>query len=291
MADEEGTLMQDVIKKTLQEVQATAATGQNELDPCVICLESISEKAVAYPCKHESFDFLCLISWLQEKDTCPLCKAVVKNVNYDLQSQSGPKRYVHSRITKETRHSRISPRGRGRGRGQGYGYRASREQPQRLHNGLPIDDVLASRRRIYTNKMYSLHVGTNRVSQYQDLTPQSFTSNDRLQARAKMWMRRELQVFDFLNPDSANYGSASTQRRANNAEFLLEYIIAILKTVDIKGSRGQAEELISEFLGKENTRLFLHELSAWLRSPYERLEDWDRAVQYSNPLHDRIDTG
>ena len=291
MADEEGALMQDVINKTLQEVRATAATRKDELDPCVICLESISEKAIAYPCKHENFDFLCLISWLQEKDTCPLCKAVVKNVNYDLQSRSGPKRYAHSSITKETRLSRVSPRGRGQGRARarGHEYGARYEQRQRVHTGQPTDDALARRRRVYTNKMYSLHVGTNRVSQYQDLTPQSFTNNDRLQARAKTWIRRELLVFDFLNPDSANYGSASTQRRANNAEFLLEYIVAILKTVDIKGSRGQAEELISEFLGKENTSLFLHELQAWLRSPYERLEDWDRAVQYDNPLLNRAD--
>jgi hypothetical protein len=29
---------------------------------CVICLEHISEQATAQPCKHDSFDFLCLIS-------------------------------------------------------------------------------------------------------------------------------------------------------------------------------------------------------------------------------------
>jgi regulator of sirC expression with transglutaminase-like and TPR domain len=69
-------------------------------------------------------------------------------------------------------------------------------------------------------------------------------------------------------------------QQTNNAEFLLEYIIAILKTVDVKGSAGQAEELLTEFLGREDARLFLHELRAWLRSPYTVLEDWDRAVQY-----------
>src|SRR6202012_6025783 len=69
-------------------------------------------------------------------------------------------------------------------------------------------------------------------------------------------------------------------RRANNAEFLLEYIIAILRTVDMKGSAGQAEELLRDFIGRDNARLFLHELQAWLRSPYIYLEDWDRHVQY-----------
>jgi hypothetical protein len=52
--------------------------------------------------------------------------------------------------------------------------------------------------------------------------------------------------------------------------------------VDIKGSAGQAEELLRDFLGRDNARLFLHELLAWLRSPYASLEDWDRHVQYPN---------
>ncbi|KAM0262425.1 hypothetical protein ACHAQJ_001676 [Trichoderma viride] len=104
-----------------------------------------------------------------------------------------------------------------------------------------------------------------------------------------MWIRRELQVFSFLTADEsgsasrsgdANEGMAQARRRANNAEFLLEYIIAILKTVDIMGSAGQAEDMLSEFLGRDNARLFLHELRSWLRSPFTKLEDWDRAVQY-----------
>lgn len=75
-----------------------------------------------------------------------------------------------------------------------------------------------------------------------------------------------------------------TSKQANNEEFLLEYIIAILRTVNIKGSGGQAEDMLSDFLGAENTRLFIHELRAWLRSPYIALEDWDRNVQYDKPL-------
>lgn len=86
-------------------------------------------------------------------------------------------------------------------------------------------------------------------------------------------------MFEFLQSDSLE--AEGVTRRANNAEFLLEYIVAILKTVDIKGSGGQAEEMLQEFIGRDDTRLFLHELRAWLRSPYTSLEDWDRHVQYS----------
>jgi hypothetical protein len=44
------------------------------IDDCVICLSSVSERAIAVPCNHCSFDFLCLTSWLEQQTTCPLCK-------------------------------------------------------------------------------------------------------------------------------------------------------------------------------------------------------------------------
>jgi hypothetical protein len=97
-----------------------------------------------------------------------------------------------------------------------------------------------------------------------------------------MWLRRELRVFEVLYADGDSpFGHDSLRkRRPSKAEFLLEYIVAILKVMDIQGSAGQAEDMIQEFLGRENTRLFLHELKAWLRSPYASLDAWDRAVQY-----------
>jgi hypothetical protein len=131
-----------------------------------------------------------------------------------------------------------------------------------------------------------LHVGTNRISRYRNLTPVSFGKDDRLTARARMWIRRELEVFDFLTPSPPTAASGSSSSRNNNADFLLEYIVAILKSIDLKGSTGQAEELLTDFLGRDHARVFLHELEAWLRSPYEHLKDWDRAVQYASPIDD-----
>lgn len=100
-----------------------------------------------------------------------------------------------------------------------------------------------------------------------------------LVSRAKRWIRRELSAFKFLDPSSTSYGNSD--RRTSNAEFLLEYVVSILKSIDLRGSSGQAEELLKDFLGRENTRLFLHELEAFLRSPYEKPEDWDKHVQYA----------
>ena len=141
------------------------------------------------------------------------------------------------------------------------------------------DAALQRRKDVYSLRLYSLHVGSNRLSRFRDLTPQVFVHDQELVSRAKKWIRRELQVFKFLK--SGGIGEAGFARRVDNAEFLLEYIVAILKTVDVKGS--QAEDMLQEFLGRDDTRLFLHELKAWLRSPYTTLEDWDRHVQYSNP--------
>ena len=268
---------------------------------CVICLERVSEQAVAQPCQHASFDFLCLISWLQEQSSCPLCKADVSTVRYDFSdsktfkvfkvTSTGKAPPTNSTGTSNTTGSssahasyNASARARFDHRGRRL-YRGRRE-----YNSSPAqtpDEALLRRRHIYSSQLFSLHVGTNRVSRFRDLTPSLFTSDTELLSRARKWIRRELRVFTFLNPDATstsnpNPGTGrSNDRRANNAEFLLEYIIAILKTVDIQGSGGQAEEMLSEFLGRANTRLFLHELRAWLRSPYTELADWDRHVQYA----------
>jgi beta-lactamase class A len=104
-------------------------------------------------------------------------------------------------------------------------------------------------------------------------------SSEDLQSRARTWIRRELRVFSFLYPFStASSNNATTT--SGNAEFLLSYIVSIVKMVDVKASDGHAENLLTEFLGRENSRLFLHELNSWLRSPYAKVEEWDQNVQY-----------
>ena len=70
--------LHDVAPKPTADASSTVAVGssktkQIDADECVVCLDFISEKAVALPCRHENFDFLCLTSWLEERQTCPLC--------------------------------------------------------------------------------------------------------------------------------------------------------------------------------------------------------------------------
>jgi hypothetical protein len=104
-----------------------------------------------------------------------------------------------------------------------------------------------------------------------------------LQSKARTWIRRELRVFTFLHTDTGA-SSSDAGTTSSNAEFLLCYMVSILKMVDMKGGDGHAENLLTDFLGRENSRLFLHELNAWLRSPYTKVEEWDQNVQYAEEL-------
>ncbi|KAJ6133205.1 hypothetical protein N7471_008420 [Penicillium samsonianum] len=287
-------LRQEILQRTLKEV----ADEENEAaNPCVICLDTITEPCVAQPCHHANFDFLCLVSWIEQQPKCPLCKIELTAVQYELNATHGPKLYKlpppSAKVPVPPTAARSRPVDR-------YGPRGGRRPPP-LPRPQP-DDPLEFRRNVYRNQTYSMRVGSNRLSQYRELTPELFSRDEELVSRSRKWIRRELRVFSFLYPEPEHEERTSHQvprpgpqrlenRRANNAEFLLEYVIAILRTVDLKGSAGQAEELLRDFIGRENACLFLHELQAWLRSPYNSLEDWDRHVQYSNTPRSASDGG
>lgn len=327
---EAGDVRVDVLQQTLIEISpesdgaSEAGDGASSLC-CVICLDSISEPCIAQPCAHRHFDYLCLLSWLETKTSCPLCRSSIREVHHEFSSDG--RKWTTYKVGSEERP--LKRRGTGapisvdlardiqrretdrrssrdvdqdlprfaplRG-GYGIYHRRSSRSPPRPAPVSP-DEAIHRRRQIYREQLYSLHVGSNRISQYLDLTPELFQSDPPLISRARKWIRRELRVFEYLYPDQytgdsnaagnsnstapTSGGDATRRRRTNNAEFLLEYVVAILKTVDIQGSCGQAEDMLKEFLGRDHARLFLHELRAFLRSPYVNLEDWDRNVQYA----------
>ncbi|KAL8844513.1 MAG: hypothetical protein Q9205_000055 [Flavoplaca limonia] len=280
MEEQDNNTYDKILTDTVVQVGETLHCAEEASQPCVICLQTISEQALCKPCRHASFDFLCLISWLQERSTC---KTGVLSVDYGWLSSQGRKSYVVPHqdnqkdavaLTASDTSTHLDRQTRAR-----RGYPRPRRLPRPSRPPLSPYAALRRRRQVYAQKLYSLHVGTNRLSRFRDLSPQLFCRDEELLRRARKWIRRELQVFDFLTIDGQEE-EEGIMRRPNNAEFLLEYIIAILKTVDVKGNGGQAEDMLQEFLGRENTQLFLHELKAWLRSPYISLEDWDRHVQY-----------
>ncbi|KAL6709563.1 hypothetical protein ACN47E_001498 [Coniothyrium glycines] len=250
----------------------------NTEDACVICLSPVSERAITVPCNHHNFDFVCLVSWIQERATCPLCKAEVTAVQYDFRSPYDFSSYAvpptHPRNDVDPRSSTQRP-----SLFAPFGLPNRPRAPRRPYSP-PVDDVALRRRRdVYRNRRYSLHVGSNRFSGYRDISPQMMADSLEMQSRARTWIRRELRVFTFLYVD-AGPPDCTGLSASSNAEFLLSYIVSILKMVEIKSSNGHAENLLSEYLGRDNARQFLHELHSWLRSPYTKVEEWDEEVQY-----------
>ncbi|KAH8161972.1 hypothetical protein CIB48_g6265 [Xylaria polymorpha] len=282
-----------VLQNTLAEVAARGEpTNEGQLSEpcCVICLDSITEACEARPCKHRNFDYVCLLSWLERLSKCPLCKSSIHEVGHDF-GYEGPgtsRVYLVPQVTNDTRQNEQTPAQPLRP--QRAAERQNRRRYEHVqHQPVAQDQALIRRQQIYRNRLYSLHVGSNPRSRYRDITPALFESDLELVSRARAWLRRELQVFAFLHTPNSPQSSddAMTRRRANNAEFLLEYVIAILKTVDIQGSQGAAEDMLSEFLGRENTKLLLHELRSFLRSPWS-IEAWDRKVQYPSSTVEQV---
>ncbi|CAK7241371.1 MAG: hypothetical protein STHCBS139747_002832 [Sporothrix thermara] len=277
-------------------------------DRCVICLDAVSEQCVAQPCGHRHFDFLCLLSWLLSRHpSCPLCKATVETVQYgDGLSKTFP---VPSKSEDEGKASAAAASGTGAiGATEpapaplsSYSSpsRIVRPRRQRRLHAAPASSLaheppaaaLERRRRVYRLGLYARHVGANRHSRYyRELTPRLFAQDPDLVSRARAFLRRELQVFwegadRPVATEAALDGAPRGRRRANNVEFLLEYIVAILQTIDLQDSSGQAEKLLQGFFGgrRDHTRQFLHELRSFLRSPYLTLASWDRHVQYGPP--------
>jgi len=126
---------------------------------------------------------------------------------------------------------------------------------------------------VYSRLLYSYYIGSNHISRFRNFTPAQITESGELQSKARKWIRRELRVFGFLTQRFAHQAPV-------NLEWLIEFIVCILRTVDLSDISDQAHLILTESLGRENARLFLHDLSTWMRSPYRSLEEWDRFVEY-----------
>ncbi|KAF4508616.1 hypothetical protein G6O67_004969 [Ophiocordyceps sinensis] len=155
----------------------------------------------------------------------------------------------------------------------------ARARPRRTRADRVEPAGLAFRRDVYRHLRYSI-----------------FRHNEELQRRARTFLRRDLRVFSWLTtPDVDNImphagespQSFQDRRRATTVERLLGHILWLLQHFELRGSDGSVEEVVTTHLGRENTRLLLHELHSFLRSPYLTLEDWDRAVQYPDSSQSR----
>lgn len=225
-------------------------------DTCVICLAPLHDRAIAYPCNHLTFDFTCLKSWLSHRPTCPLCNAPVQRVEYDWRTPNEHKTYIVPQPAP-------SPTSAHTSQGSTRSLRP-RRRPRFAPTPIPAqtDLALARRRLIHSRQSYSLH-----RAPLTPFHPTLFRDSPLLQRKARLFLRRELLVFTFLS----------------RTEFVVEYTVGMMKRLELKGADGAVEGLLGEVLGREEAKLLVHELAAWMGSAFDRLEDWDRSVQYRDP--------
>lgn len=302
--ESEGTL-QDIQQEVLHETLSGVRTNDdlsNADNCCVICLSEITEPCVAVPCSHRNFDFICLATWLQGNSCCPLCKTTLTELHYDLgDTREASKEYkiykvsggtlpsndLQQGITDSARSGQQRQRSVVRGRSRREHSIASRPSESFALSDAEnrAQQSLQFRRNVYRHQLYSLHVGSNLSTQYTEWNRDDIAEGSEMLARARAWIRRELLVFGHLyhrNDGNALSENGTRRARYKNAAFVLEYVVAVLKTVDLQASNGHAGTLLADFLGKDNALLFLHELRNFLRSPYS-VQEYDRHVQYPEP--------
>ncbi|KAK6516583.1 hypothetical protein TWF506_006486 [Arthrobotrys conoides] len=246
-------------------VPSISSDVKRNLESCCICLAAVTSttRAVATPCLHACFDFSCLVTWLEgAQSTCPVCKQAVESVKYNFDAKgTGFQKYrIKSSEASTSSKSSISRNSHRRAEIRRLNHASSSSSSL---GGL-ADDI-PRRRFVYKHRLRSLHIGSNPSSRFKTCTPAMVRSSPTLISKAKSFIRRELEVFDWTE---------------GNREWLVEYIVGILKTVRLKDASGKAEDLIEEFLGREFAGVFLHELDAFLRSPFGRVREWDRWAKY-----------
>ncbi|ESZ94111.1 RING finger domain protein [Sclerotinia borealis F-4128] len=225
---------------------------EREADGCRFCENSVSWQAVNQPCNHQAFHLCCMIRWLRRSRTCPLCNTRVTDIHHNFSADGNHMEYIIS--------PRLIP----------FEPAFSQEPPP---------SPISQRRRIYFNQAYSLPIFPNLFPKQMGATPQVIANSPYAQGRVRLFAERDLQALASIVRARS---SASGRPHANLAvavEMLLNLVIDIVKSEDFQNVPSFMENMLQEYLGR-NARLFSHELRAWMESPYDSLDQWDRNARY-----------
>ena len=167
-----------ILPDTLEKVRCSPLDSEEHASACVICLDTISEQATACPCEHNEFDYLCLLSWLQQRPVCPLCKCKPTQSSAPIDPDPG------NALVCSIGYQRTSPHDVGVYQVPPNGHETSirdsasqpyRPRPQIRHppatrgsrnadstSRVSANTALERRKQVYRLRLYSLHVGSNR---------------------------------------------------------------------------------------------------------------------------------
>ncbi|WWC87479.1 uncharacterized protein L201_002368 [Kwoniella dendrophila CBS 6074] len=242
----------------------------DEEDPnkerCVICLMNLKDRTVVGLCGHE-FCFDCIGIWANQSRRCPLCSADMASfLLHDLDAVTPTKFYLPPLPSKSIPSAPVAGPSRTR-----FPQITRRERAEELEKEEPdeLDLQVERRKEKYRHELYVKHIGSNKHTKFRpNPTPKQISEDPNLVQRATVFLRRELRIW-LPNID---------------IEFLITYIISLLKIIDIRSE--PAIRLLTDYLNLNQefpnnpTEHFSHELYSFLRSPFKDLRKWDEAIQY-----------
>ncbi|ODQ56298.1 hypothetical protein SAICODRAFT_32733 [Saitoella complicata NRRL Y-17804] len=276
-------------------------------EDCTICLQPIdpTTRALVSHCYH-TFDLICLQQWLNISRRCPLCNGNVSYILHAITDEGSYEKIVVPSLAEKTGkglglEARAWMRDRfaqGRNRVRSRRWMERRVNEQAMSTSPLSPSAIARRAFVYTHHLRSAHIASNPHTRFRpdaDITTEKFRGSSEMQNRARVFLRREVLAFGFWRT-RAGEDLEGGDGDARDREFLVEYIVSVLKNVGIL--TPAARRLIGEFLDSRpngepdaesvdtNTSILLHELRTWLRSPFQGLEGWDRSplIQYDRPL-------
>ncbi|QSZ28803.1 hypothetical protein DSL72_003308 [Monilinia vaccinii-corymbosi] len=223
----------------------------SERNGCKICASSVSSQAYLQPCRHRVFHSCCMKKWLKMARTCPLCRAPVEKVHHNFTGDGRSMKY------------RPAPQ--------------LRTLPRVRFVTRYIEDPIVKRQRVYRRQIFNI-MGKPGLFIQQRLTPQIFAESFEAQSKARLFARRELEAI--LGIDVNNKGTFKPSIVAEILNPILDTITDMLKHMDFEKDRVVMIQFLDDYVGGGHTIVFLNELIAWMESPYDTLEQWDRNAEY-----------
>ena len=254
-------------------------------ETCIICTEPNRDSAHVLPCGHRLGCWSCIMTGLHTLAACWLCRQPVTCL---VRERSGHMLTIPA-LAQTTGHSQRRSRRQ---------WRSDREGPRPVTN---VERQVLRRLYVYQHRLFSKHIGSSRRSGHREVTPHVFRNDPALQSRAKAFLRRELRVFSYMSTNSLPQSRDTPARVPTDdpeivrqVETNVDWLIRVLKIVDLKDSSGAMVHHVESLLDDLNfgdqellASLFIHELRAFLMSPYTRLGEWDASVQYDRPMQGR----